>query len=266
MQTDMIKDITPLILTLNEEANIGRTLEQLRWAERIIVVDSGSTDNTLSICAAFLNVQVISRGFDNHAAQWNFGIQSTGIATDWVLALDADYVLSDDFVAIVRRLRNVAVTSGYRTTFRYCVFGRPLSGSLYPPVITLFRRNRARYVQDGHTQRVLIDGDLSDLPTMILHDDRKPLSRWFASQVRYAELEAEVLLARPWSELRWQDRLRKMMVVTPWLVPIYCMTVGKGALDGWRGVYYALQRGAAETVLSLELLETRIRGRDKGKQ
>lgn len=50
------------------------------------------------------------------------------------------------------------------------------------------------------------------------------------------------------------------MVVTPWLVPIYCLTVGKGFKDGWHGLYYAVQRGMAEAVLSLKLMEKKFRG------
>jgi hypothetical protein len=48
------------------------------------------------------------------------------------------------------------------------------------------------------------------------------------------------------------------MVVTPWLVPIYCLTVGRGVLDGWEGLYYAAQRGVAEGILALRLLEWRL--------
>ena len=258
-------EITPVILTLNEEANIDRALACLRWASEVVVVDSGSTDRTLEICATFSNVRVLHRPFDSHAAQWNFAIQETGIVSDWVLALDADYALTQEFVLALGQLTPSSSTSGYRTTFRYCVFGRQLSGSLYPPVVTFFRRERAHFVQDGHTQRVVVDGEVAEFSVAILHDDRKPLSTWFASQVRYAELGAAVLLTRGWSDLRWQDRLRKMLVITPWLVPLYCMTVGKGLLDGWHGVYYALQRAAAETVLSLKLLEMSFLAKNRGK-
>ena len=256
-------EITPVLLTLNEEANIGRALGCLAWASEVVVVDSGSTDRTLEICATFNNVRVLRRPFDSHAAQWNFAIRDTGVATEWVLALDADYALTPEFVSALGQLTPSASMSGYRTSFRYCVFGRELSGSLYPPVVTLFRRERASYVQDGHTQRVTVEGEVAQLSVAILHDDRKPLLRWFGSQVRYAELEAAVLVERRWSELRWQDRLRKMLVVTPWLVPLYCMTVGKGMLDGWHGVYYAFQRSAAEIALSLKLLEVKLRAKNR---
>src|SRR4029079_8546941 len=94
----MLGIITPLILTYNEAPNIGRTLERLSWARDIVVVDSFSDDETLDIARSFSNVRVYQRRFDGHEQQWNFGLQETGIETDWVLALDADYVLTDELV------------------------------------------------------------------------------------------------------------------------------------------------------------------------
>lgn len=254
----MIKQITPLILTWNEEANIGRTIEKLRWATEVVVIDSGSTDGTREICERFSNVRFVVRSFDNHAKQWNFGLKEAGVATDWVLALDADYVLSDALVSELQSLERRDQPSAYRLSFRYCVNGRALSGSLYPPVIGLYRRDRAHYEQDGHTQRVLIDGEVEALQAVVFHDDRKPLGRWLLAQDRYAGLECDLLTARRWADLRMTDRLRRLIVVAPWLVPLYCLTVGKGLLDGWHGLYYALQRGVAETVLALKLIERKL--------
>lgn len=254
----MLDRITPLILTWNEEANIGRVLEKLRWAREVVVVDSGSTDETRNICESFPNVRVVVRPFDSHAVQWNFGLKAAGIVSEWVLAMDADYVLTDDFIAELQRLMPGPHVSGYRMRFRYCIDGKPLSGTLYPPVIGLFRRELARYVQDGHTQRAVVDGPVGVLKAQVYHDDRKPLGRWLQAQDRYASLECDLLMRRSWSELRWQDRLRKLMFVTPWLVPLYCLTFGKGFMDGWHGLYYAMQRGVAEAILSLKLMEARL--------
>lgn len=256
----MLDQITPLILTWNEEANIARTLEKLRWAHEVVVVDSGSTDGTRAICEAFPNVRMVVRPFDNHATQWNFGLTETGIASEWVLALDADYVLTDAFIDELRSLLRAPSIAGYRMRFRYCVYGRPLTGTLYPPVTGLYRREAAHYVQDGHTQRVVVKGEVGKLNAFVLHDDRKSLGRWLGAQDRYAQLECDLLATRSWGELRWQDRLRKLIFVTPWLVPIYCLTVGKGYRDGWHGLYYAMQRGVAEAVLSLKLMEKRFWG------
>ena len=245
-------------MSWNEEANIRRSLEKLRWADEVVVLDSGSTDCTHSICDEFANVRLVVRPFDNHAAQWNFGLKETGIDTEWVLALDADYVLSDALVAELHSISPPDDAVAFRLKFRYCINGRSLSGSLYPPVIGLYRRVHSHYVQDGHTQRAVVAGQVIDLASFVFHDDRKPLGRWLAAQNRYAELECDLLTVRKWADLRWQDRLRKLLIITPWLVPLYCLTVGKGFLDGWAGLHYALQRGVAESLLALKLIERKL--------
>ena len=69
----MTADLTALIITFNEEPNIGRVLERLGWVPRVVVLDSGSTDATLAICATFANVEVFTRPFDSFAGQCNHG-------------------------------------------------------------------------------------------------------------------------------------------------------------------------------------------------
>jgi glycosyltransferase involved in cell wall biosynthesis len=250
-----------LVLTWNEEANLARTLDALGQFPRIVVLDSGSTDATLEIASRYRSVRVCSRPFDTHAAQWNHGLTSCGITADWVLALDADYVLTAEVAREIAGLAPAPSVSGLQARFRYCIDGVPLSGSLYPPVTVLFRRAGAKYVQDGHTQRLVTDGTVQALSAPILHDDRKPLSSWLAAQDRYARLECDQLVSTPWAELGWRDRLRRMIVVAPWLVPIYCLTIGRGFLDGRRGLFYALQRGIAEAILSARLVESAMRKR-----
>ncbi len=63
----MLDQITPLILTLDEEANIGRTLERLGWARDIVVVDSGSTDGTRALLTRFSNVRCVEHEFESHS-------------------------------------------------------------------------------------------------------------------------------------------------------------------------------------------------------
>lgn len=253
-----LNDITPLVLTFNEAPNISRCLRRLGWASRLVVLDSGSTDDTRSIAQSFAKVDFISRGFDNHTAQWNHGIDA--VETEWVLVLDADYVLGDGFEDELSQLAPAPETDAYFTRFKYVIYGRPLRGSLYPPRAVLFRKSRCRYVPDGHTQLLKITGGTGLLQSIILHDDRKPLSRWFQSQDKYAGLEAIKLLSEPRSTLRLQDRLRLALVPAVPLTLCYTLFVKGAALDGWRGWYYALQRTVAEVMLSLRLLEKRLEG------
>ena len=137
----MIEEIIPVIITYNEAPNIGRTLDKLVWAKRIIIIDSGSDDETLEIIRSYRQVQVIHRPFDDCASQWNFG--NNQVDRGWILSLDADYELSETFIAELSGLHPTAATSGYRAEFVYRIFGRPLRGSLYPPRIVLYRKDKA---------------------------------------------------------------------------------------------------------------------------
>jgi len=250
--------ITPLLLTHNEAPNVARTMERLSWATDIVVVDSGSTDETREILARYPQVRVFERPFTTHAEQWNFGLTSTGIVTPWVLALDADFVLSAALVDEIGTLKPTANTAGYRASFTYCIDGHPLRGAAYPAVVVLFRRAGAHYVQDGHTQRVRIQGPIDNLTAMIAHDDRKPLSHWLASQIRYMRLEAEKIDRSPPAALKPLDRLRRLIVVAPLAMFVYCYLARGGVLDGRPGLFYALQRATAEAILSLHLVARRI--------
>lgn len=250
----MLASITPVILTLDEEANLERTLEALSWAGDIVVVDSGSTDRTLEIARTYPQVRTFTRPFDRHASQWNFAVSETGIASEWILALDADYQVSDALAEELRRLEPPPDVAGYRTSFEYRIFGKPLRGNVYPPVITFYRRGRGSYEQDGHTQRLVLDGACGRLLAPMRHDDRKPLSRWLRSQILYSELEAKKLAATPANRLSAADKVRKAAVLAPPLVFLYALFAKGAILDGAPGLYYALQRATSEMLLSLHLV------------
>ena len=253
----MIEDITPMVITYNEEANIARTLDRLIWARRILVIDSGSTDGTLDIIRSYPRTEVIHRPFDEFASQCNFGIAQ--VSTNWVLSLDADYELSDELVTELHCLHPDGATGGYQVRFVYRVFGRPLRGTLYPPRTVLYRKDKARYQNEGHGHRVTVAGNVVPLAGVIFHDDRKPLARWFTAQQRYAHQEAEHLMASDRNTLGRADRIRLAVWPAPLAVFMYALILKGCLLDGWPGWYYALQRLVAETMLALELVDRRLR-------
>jgi hypothetical protein len=252
-----VADITPVVLTFNEAPNIGRCLDRLSWARRVHVVDSGSTDETAAIVARYPFAELSVRAFDSHTAQWNHAVSLAG--TPWVLSLDADYLVPTDFATEIERHVLGHDVSAAFMPFRYCIYGRPLRGSLYPPRAVLFRPDRCRYEPDGHTQRLKIDGASATLLVTLDHDDRKPTAQWLASQARYARLEADKLETLPADHRRALDRVRRTIVLGPPAIAFYTLFVKGTVLDGWPGWFYAAQRIAAEYVLSLELLERRLR-------
>lgn len=253
----LLDQITPVILTWNEAPNIGRCLARLAWAREIVVVDSGSLDATREILGRDPRVRLFTRPFDDQARQWRFALEETGLATPWVLRLDADYLLSETLVAELAALTPPPEVAAYRIAFDYCIGGRRLRASLYPPNTVLFRRGRATPWQDGHTERWRVEGEVRPLKGRILHDDRKAMESWFLSQARYLRRERDKLLATPRAGLERRDRLRLRHWIAPWAVFLWCL-FGKGLLlQGRAGLAYAYQRALAEMLLALYLLEAR---------
>jgi len=247
-----LSDITPIVLTYDEEANIGRSLAALDWAERIVVLDSGSTDRTEEICRNNPRVAWFQRPFDSHSEQWNAAL---GLAkTSWVLTLDADYIVTPQLLSELRFMESSPGVDGFRIPFVFYLHGKPIRASLLPPRIALFRVEQGRYVQDGHTQDLVLQGVCESLSAPLIHDDRKAFSRWWSAQKKYARLEADKLASASWQELPIQDRLRYCIVIAPVIIGPSVL-LWKGAwLDGRAGLSYTWQRTLAEGALSAELL------------
>jgi len=146
----VLNQITPLILTYNEAPNIGRTLEQLRWAKEIVVVDSFSDDETLEIISAFPQARVFQRKFASFADQCNFGLGETFIRSEWVLSLDADERVSEELKSAIQNLRNQNIeqlADGYLIARRSFYMGRWIRGGGWYPdrQLRLFKKTQARW-------------------------------------------------------------------------------------------------------------------------
>ncbi len=253
MNTVPASKISVLILTFNEENNIKRVLDKLSWAEKIIVIDSFSTDATLSILTDYGNVTVHQRKFDTHATQWNFGLSLCN--SEWVLSLDADYVLPDAFIEEIRQKIMLTEYAAFDAQFEFLVFGKPLRGNNTTPRPVLFQKSLCSYFDDGHTQRLQIDGKTGNFTHKIDHDDRKPLSRWLSNQANYSLRESNMLTNTPDNQLSAISRIRKKKLFTPFLILFHCLFIKGLILDGWRGWYYTLQRTIVEMLFALRLIE-----------
>lgn len=250
-----MEHIVPLILTYNESANIARVLECLLEFKKIIVVDSFSSDNTQSIIKSYSNTILYERKFDNHSTQWNYGLSK--VSTDWVLSLDADYIITNELFEEISNLSLDTEVVGYRIKFHYCIQGTPLRGTILPPRIALFNKNNATYIQDGHTQDLIVNGEIGCLNQAILHDDRKSLDHWLEAQLKYSDLERHKLLSEE-HDLTFADRVRYKQIFAPFAVLFYCLFIKGCVLDGKQGLYYSFQRMYFEVLLSLKLMERKL--------
>ncbi|MEH1789740.1 MAG: glycosyltransferase family 2 protein [Nostoc sp.] len=249
----MLEKITPLILTYNEAPNIERIFQCLTWANKIVVIDSYSTDATLEILYSYPQIEVFQKKFDSFASQCNYGLGK--ISSEWVLSLDSDYVLTDELIDEINSLQAETDINSYSVRFKYCVFGKPLRGTLLPPRKVLYKPEKAIYQDDGHAHRVVVEGNSATLSGYIHHDDRKPLSRWLWAQDHYMVIESKKLLETPNSELSLGDRIRRQKILAPFIILFYCLIIKGGILDGWHGWYYAFQRVLAEILLAIHLIE-----------
>lgn len=243
--------ITPVVLTYNEAPNIGRSLEGLSWAKRVVIVDSGSTDATETLARAVSNVAWYTRPFDSHAAQWNFAIRATDITTPYVLALDADYRVTREFV---RECQQAFLPGEYEAgiaAFDYQVLGRVLMGSVYPAKPVIFQPSSLRIEQPGHSQEMRVDGRVYTFGARLIHDDRKPVGRFVASQIEYSRLEAERLAG---GARRWQDRVRRTGLM-PLVSGLAAYLRAGGPLRGASALRYAYERTVFECILAMRVLE-----------
>ena len=249
--------VTPLVLTYNEAPNLARALDSLAWAERVVVLDSGSTDGTPVIAARYPNVAVFTRPFDGFKGQTDHGLAHTDITTEYVLALDADMAVSPALLAEIEgrflagnRLGHAH--AGGLIPFEYRIFGRALLGSLLAPQLRLFRRADVKVIQEGHGHKFVVDGAVYRFTTPVIHDDRKSVERWATSQIGYSRNEQE-RMARA-SHGSFKDRLRHAGLM-PLAAGALAYARAGGPLRGRAALCYAYERVVFECLLAMRLIE-----------
>lgn len=162
--------LSVIIITKNEENNISDCLASVAWADEIIVVDSGSTDNTVSLCRKYTDKILITDDWPGFGPQKNRALdRATG---EWVLSIDADERVTKALETEIKQ----AIAHGKASAFRiprqsrYC--GRWIKHSGWSPdyVIRLFRRDSARFSDDIVHEKVLVSqGELGTLKTPLKH-------------------------------------------------------------------------------------------------
>jgi glycosyltransferase involved in cell wall biosynthesis len=180
------------VITRNEEAQIGECMESVRWADEIVIVDTGSTDRTLEICSKYTS-HVYSRPWEGYAPAKNAAIElATG---DWILSLDADESASDGLHAEIATMQHqpmATLAEGYAVPRRNYLWGRWLRyGGLYPDYqIRLFKRGKGHFTARRVHESVAIDGRIESLQHPIAHYSYQGISDVIRRLDGYTELAA----------------------------------------------------------------------------
>lgn len=168
--------LSVILITKNEAEVVGRCLESVRWADEIIVLDSGSTDATVEICRRYTD-KVLVTDWPGFGPQKN---RALALATcDWVLSIDADEWLDDALREAVREAIARADAQGFRLQRLSSYCGRYMRHSGWWPdeVLRLFRRNAGRFSDHRVHERVMVEGRVGTLPGLLLHESYRSLDQ-----------------------------------------------------------------------------------------
>jgi len=182
------------IITLNAAAQLEACLQSARFADDIVVVDSGSTDGTQSLAERF-GARVIQQDWLGFGPQKQFAVEAA--QHDWVLCLDADERVTPELQAAIETSLATPTAAAFRFPRCNRFLGRYLKhGEGYPDwSLRLFDRRRARWSDDAVHEKVVADGPVGELRGDLLHESAESLATYLGKQNRYTTLAAEMALA-----------------------------------------------------------------------
>lgn len=190
--------LTVVILTKNEERHIGRAIGSImNIADRVYVIDSGSTDRTLAI-ARDAGAKILAHSFVTHAQQFNWALEQLPVDTEWVLRLDADEVVTEALSTEIHETLSTlrASVAGVYVSRRICFLGRPIRwGGIFPiRVLRLFRNGNGRCENRWMDEHIVVEGETVGFRGEIIDDNLNSLTWWTEKHNAYACREVVDLL------------------------------------------------------------------------
>jgi glycosyltransferase involved in cell wall biosynthesis len=223
------------IVSLNEEANLGRTLESVKWADEIVVVDSGSTDRTCEIARQF-GAKVIVEPWRGYVAQKQYAIELC--TKDWVLLLDADEEVSPGLAEEIRAaIASPNPANGYKLPRKNLFLGRWIRhGGFYPdPKLRLFRRGQGFVTGHDPHDRCELKPKLPQKTTQfenaLIHYTYPTLNLYLGHMNRYSSLGAQLAVAKGYRNFSFTA-----IVLRPLATFVYNYFFRLGFLDGREGL------------------------------
>lgn len=277
-------DITAIILTKNEQKNIEECITAIKdFAKRIVVVDSGSDDETVEI-ARGLGVDVYDHPFEDYSTQFNWAIENTDITTEWIMRIDADEFYTKELCAELTELMEAHKdddVNGIITESWFYFMGKLIKyGGPKRRKIVVFRRNHG-YIEkrkmDEHT--IIEDGRVIQAKNRFIHHDHKDLNAWIDKMNWYATREVEdyfidkqdnvngekdlagvsdkFLMKTRKKKFKFYYRLPKF--TRCWMLFIYNYIFRLGFLDGKEGfVYHYMYQRWYRTLVDAKILEIEL--------
>lgn len=238
----MLSTLSVAIITLNEEANLVRTLASVQFADEIIIIDSGSTDRTLEIAHSCKNAKTFSETWKGFSAQKNSAIEKC--TSTWVLSLDADEELSSELQSEIRiLLSNEPSADAYLLRRRNLFLNRWMHhGGYYPdPKLRLFRRHSAnfapaaRFTERPVHETIAFDGTLETLHHDLIHHAYPTIESYIEHMDRYSTLGAQIVVSKGKTSRAWLAFYYNILII-PTFTFLWNYIFRLGFLDGREGL------------------------------
>ncbi len=250
--------LSVVLTTLNEERNIERCLNSVRWADEIVVVDSFSWDRTVELARRYTD-RVYQHEYLGSSRQVQRGIEYA--AGEWVLVIDADEEVTPALAEAVQAiLRDGTETDGFAILRKPSAFGRWISaGGWYPDYqFRLFRKNRYRPEHQEVHGGFTTTGRRERLDALLLHHTYPTIYTYVEKMNDYTSLQvSNKLAADPGVQAPWHK-----LVLSPLSHFLKMFVVKKGYRDGFHGFVLALLDAAYTMLLYAKLWEYRMRERE----
>jgi glycosyltransferase involved in cell wall biosynthesis len=230
--------LSVVIITFNEETNLPRTLESVKWADEIVVVDSGSKDRTVEIAKSH-GAKVWVEPWKGFAAQKNLALEKA--TCDWILSLDADEEATLELKQEVENVIGDSPKDGYFIPRRNLFLGRFIRhGGFYPDAkLRLFRRGAAKFEARLVHEDAQLNGVSGRLNGALLHHAYPTLSSYIEHMNRYSSLGAEMAQRKGKSGFSFVN-----IVIRPIFTFLYNYFFRLGFLDGREGLLLHLYHSA----------------------
>jgi len=248
-------DLDVAIIACDNERTIRRTIESVRAiAQRVIVVDSGSTDATLDICRE-LGAEVIHHEFEGHVKQKQFALDQC--SATWALSLDSDESPDEPLSrAIVEAVQNNdSKIAGYEMNRRIFFLGDWLRYTFQPEWrLRLVKRDQARWTGYDPHDKMEVNGATARLSGVLRHDSWENVAHLLRSQIRHG-----IHAAESYHQLGRRGGLTRL-IISPLGAILKQLVLRLAVLDGWRGIVCAVAAGIGVAAKYMRLIELCRRG------
>ncbi len=271
--------ISVIILTKNEETDIKVCLESVKWSTDVHVLDSGSTDGTLQIAKSF-GVNIACNLFESFGKQRNFALEHLPIKNEWILFLDADEVVTEQFkTALVQQTGEAPdQVAGFYCCWKMIFDGRWLKHCDNFPKwqFRVMRKGRANFTDFGHGQKEgEVTGTIGYIKEPYLHFGfSKGWTHWIDRHNRYSSQEAHArLLSRPpFKNIYSGNSSTRNPALKSWLSRLpgwpvlrffQAYILNLGFLEGTAGFIYCANMSYYEFLIQIKMREMRKRGKSR---